>query len=480
VYIKEEVKGPRTITGVATSIAAFIGVSRRGPANQPKRVLSYSNFIEKFGDPQEKWDLGTSVRMFFTNGGTDCYVVNVNSGKKAGKILRKDDGYTTAAASTMEIKFEAKEVGVWGNSILVKITENSGKYNLIIKYGEIEEKIEDCILDDDTNPEFIEKKIKENSELITCTISILDNTAKIVEGDYNLEGATSKAGKKDYENGIKVLERIDLINLLIITKKEKNQDYIDILTEAIKFCKNYRAFLLADPPDEWKDDNEKVNTDKLKLIKPDDYVAVFFPTLSVKEYNPEEGVYKSRTIGPAAAIAGVISRIDSLRGVWAAPAGLDAYISGIDDLGIKLTDVEQGVLNPKGVNCIRSFPSGIVSWGARTMADKDSPWKYISVRRLALFIEETLYRSTQWVVFKSNDEPLWATIRASIGAFMQGLYDKGAFQGSPKEAFFVKCDGETTTPDDQEKGIVNIIVGFAPVKPAEFVIITVQRLIGKG
>jgi hypothetical protein len=149
---------------------------------------------------------------------------------------------------------------------------------------------------------------------------------------------------------------------------------------------------------------------------------------------------------------------------------------------VKLTDLENGVLNKLGVNCARSFVSGFVNWGARTMDGADdlgSEWKYIPIRRLALFIEESLYRGTQWVVFEPNDEPLWARVRLNVGAFMNGLFRQGAFQGStPGQAFYVKCDAETTTQADRNLGIVNIEVGFAPLKPAEFVVIKIQQIAG--
>jgi phage tail sheath protein FI len=145
-----------------------------------------------------------------------------------------------------------------------------------------------------------------------------------------------------------------------------------------------------------------------------------------------------------------------------------------------MTDLENGVLNKLGVNGIRKFPNGIVNWGARTLDGSDdfgSEWKYIPIRRLALFLEESLFRGTKWVVFEPNDEPLWANIRMNLNAFMMGLFKQGAFQGStPDKAFFVKCDGETTTANDRNLGIVNIVVGFAPLKPAEFVIITIQQI----
>jgi uncharacterized protein len=147
----------------------------------------------------------------------------------------------------------------------------------------------------------------------------------------------------------------------------------------------------------------------------------------------------------------------------------------------KLSDPENGVLNPLGLNCFRTFPVyGSVLWGARTLVGADAmanQWKYVPVRRTALFIEESLYRGTQWVVFEPNDEPLWASIRLNVGAFMQSLFLKGAFQGStPNQAYFVKCDSETTTQEDIDTGIVNILVGFAPLKPAEFVVIQIEQI----
>jgi phage tail sheath protein FI len=180
-------------------------------------------------------------------------------------------------------------------------------------------------------------------------------------------------------------------------------------------------------------------------------------------------------------VAGVIARTDASRGVWKAPAGIDASLAGVADLDVNLTDDENGQLNPLGVNCLRSFPIvGRVVWGARTLRGADllaDEYKYVPVRRLALYIEESLFRGTQWVVFEPNDEPLWAQIRLNLGAFMQNLFRQGAFQGvSPREAYFVKCDRETTTPHDVNLGRVNILVGFAPLRPAEFVVLQIQQI----
>jgi hypothetical protein len=179
-----------------------------------------------------------------------------------------------------------------------------------------------------------------------------------------------------------------------------------------------------------------------------------------------------------------MARTDATRGVWKAPAGTEAALRGTQGLSVKLTDGENGQLNPLGINSLRSFPIiGRVVWGARTLRGADQladEYKYIPVRRLALFIEESLFRGTQWVVFEPNDEPLWSQIRLNIGAFMQNLFRQGAFQGSsPRDAYFVKVDSETTTQNDINLGIVNIVVGFAPLKPAEFVVIKIQQIAGQ-
>jgi len=210
--------------------------------------------------------------------------------------------------------------------------------------------------------------------------------------------------------------------------------------------------------------------------------AAFFPRLKLTD--PLNN-FQMRTFAPSGVVAGLFARIDSGRGVWKAPAGTEASLNGVQGLEFVLSDAEHGVLNPLGLNCFRFFPVyGNVLWGSRTLQGADamtSQWKYIPVKRTALYIEESLYRGTQWVVFEPNDEPLWAAIRLNIGTFMQDLFRKGAFQGqTPDEAYLVKCDKETTTQNDINQGIVNILVGFAPLKPAEFVIIQIQQLAGQS
>jgi phage tail sheath protein FI len=236
-----------------------------------------------------------------------------------------------------------------------------------------------------------------------------------------------------------------------------------------------------DAPEEW-DTVEKatnptngVNSLRMGLVK--DHSAVFYPRLTINE----NGL--NQQVAPSGAIAGLMARIDASRGVWKAAAGTEADLRGINGLEYRFSDRENGILNPHAVNTVRIFPNGIVNWGARTMDGDDdfgSEYKYIPIRRTALFIEESLYRGLKWVVFEPNDEPLWSQIRLNVGAFMHNLFRQGAFQGKTKQdAYFVKCDSETTTQNDINLGIVNIWVGFAPLKPAEFVVLYLQQMTGQ-
>ena len=209
--------------------------------------------------------------------------------------------------------------------------------------------------------------------------------------------------------------------------------------------------------------------------------AAFFPRLRLPDPLNNNNL---RTFAPSGVVAGVYANTDSTRGVFKAPAGTGAVLKGVQAMTYNLSDAEIGQLNPLGLNCFRNFPIyGPVLWGARTLVGADAmanQWKYVPVRRVALFLEQSLYQGTQWVVFEPNDEPLWASIRLNVGAFMDTLFKKGYFQGTTAtEAYFVKCDSETTTQADVDNGIVNILVGFAPLKPAEFVVIQIEQLAGQ-
>jgi len=292
--------------------------------------------------------------------------------------------------------------------------------------------------------------------------------------------------------GIYALEKVDLFNLLSIpdatraqagnpSALDPNVSPNDIYGAAETYCGKRRAFLLIDAPPDVNDVDSAADWKSSTLTVHDKNGAAFFPRLRIGDPLND---FTLRTFAPSGVVAGVYARTDGTRGAWKAPAGVEATLSGVQGLVYKLTDDENGALNPLGLNCFRNFPIyGNVLWGARTLVGSDaegSEWKYVPVRRTALYLEESLYRGTKWVVFEPNDEPLWAQIRLNIGAFMQSLFRQGAFQGqTPRQAYLVKCDKETTTQDDINRGIVNILVGFAPLKPAEFVIIKIQQLAGQ-
>ena len=291
--------------------------------------------------------------------------------------------------------------------------------------------------------------------------------------------AVDLVGSESAKTGIYALLDVDLFNLLLIpeTFDMTAGQEAGVIPAATALCELRRAFYVVDAPSNRTLANIATWANAASQSR---NAATYFP--AVRIVDPLDGL-RPRAMAPSGTLAGVYARTDATRGVWKAPAGTDATLNGVLDLALPVNDLENGQINPLGVNVLRNFPAyGRVAWGARTMKGADAQadeYKYIPIRRLALFLEESLYRGTQWVVFEPNDEPLWAQIRLNVGAFMNGLFRQGAFQGkTPQEAFFVKCDKETTTQADRNLGIVNIVVGFAPLKPAEFVIITIQQIAG--
>lgn len=288
-------------------------------------------------------------------------------------------------------------------------------------------------------------------------------------------------GVRAAKTGMYALEDVDLFNIMSIPDAPTlpvANDMRALYTEAEIYCEERRSMLLLDIP------ANVVRLDQMQAwLSANDGLrhpnaAVYFPRTRISDPLARG---RMRSIAPSGTIAGLYARTDTQRGVWKAPAGTDARLRNVQSLDYSLTDLENGALNPLGVNCLRTFPVySNICWGARTMEGADalaSDWKYVPVRRLTLFLEESLYRGTKWVVFEPNDEPLWSQIRMNVGAFMQDLFRKGAFQGTtPRDAYFVRCDSETTTQTDIDSGIVNVEIGFAPLKPAEFVILKIQQI----
>lgn len=319
-----------------------------------------------------------------------------------------------------------------------------------------------------------------NAAAATVSTQLFSPTAGTgVDGTLPVNVARYR-GVRAAKTGLYALEDVDLFNILCAPDAAamSGPDMRAFYSEAESYCEERRSMVLLDIPanvvrldqmQAWLADNES-------LRHPN--AAVYFPRTQISDPLARG---RLRSFGPSGTIAGLYARTDTQRGVWKAPAGTDARLRNVQALDYVLTDLENGALNPLGINCLRTFPVySNICWGARTMDGADqiaSDWKYVPVRRLTLFLEESLYRGTKWAVFEPNDEPLWSQIRLNIGAFMQDLFRKGAFQGSsPRDAYFVRCDSETTTQTDIDSGIVNIEVGFAPLKPAEFVILNIQQI----
>jgi uncharacterized protein len=307
--------------------------------------------------------------------------------------------------------------------------------------------------------------------------------------------------------GLHALDSVDIFNMLILPAESglsgattPQWTYTnDVLGTVAEYCATKRAMLIVDAPATWQTSGTTPLSDDTVETTPavtgayTNNAAVYYPSTWVTD--PISG--NVLEVGASGAVAGVWAATDASRGVWKAPAGLGAALTGVASLSppavstgapprapVPIDDDENGVLNPVAVNCLRTFPLyGPVIWGARTCAGADvaaSQWKYVPVRRTALFIEESLRRGTKWVVFEPNDETTWASVRLNVGSFMNSLFRQGAFQGTtPATAYLVKCDSENNPQNDIDRGILNILVGFAPLIPAEFVIISIQQLAGQ-
>jgi uncharacterized protein len=300
-------------------------------------------------------------------------------------------------------------------------------------------------------------------------------------GDLTASLAEVLPGDAGTQTGVYALQQMapQTYNLLCLPATALITDDVQrraIQTAATEVCRNDRAFFIADEPlSTTAQEFESSQADLSSDLGAD--AAVYFPALTIAD--PRQG-NRPRVVAPSGTVAGVIARTDTARGIWKAPAGTDATLRGATP-AIVVNDAVNGQLNELGINVLRSFPTyGTVCWGARTLAGADantSQWKYLNVRRLALYIENSLYDGTKWAVFEPNDDPLWAQLRLGIGTFMHDLFRQGAFAGTAaNDAYFVHCDRTTTTQSDIDRGIVNVNVGFAPLKPAEFVIISIQQI----
>jgi uncharacterized protein len=511
VYIEELPSGVHTITGVATSIAAFAGWAPQGPTTQAQLVLSWSDYNNQFGGLDSRSLLGYSVSQFFANGGQQAYIVRLTNSDAAAATVTIGTGSNT-------ITVTAQNPGAWGDNYWIAIknqTGGTGRFRLQVVYSPkgattwtVVESFENLsILQADPQGRFVSDVLTNSSNFVIGTVGAgitappADTTQPVpppttlpaypqatqLQGGTDgaaapIAPSTSTTTPGAFETallptsgtgGVYMLSNVNLFNLLCVP----GEITTTTLSTLEQYCETQRSFLIAD--------SDPGITDYTKLAAGSGLngtnSAFYFPWLQAPDPLAQN---VTRNYPPCGFVAGVYASTDANRGVWKAPAGTETALVGVSGVAVPLNDGQNGVLNPVAVNCIRNFSAfGTVVWGARTTQGNDeagSQWKYVPIRRLALFLETSLYQGTQWVVFEPNDAPLWGQIRLNVGSFMQTLFRQGAFQGStPQQAYFVKCDSETTTSTDQDNGIVNILVGFAPLKPAEFVVIQIQQMAGQ-
>ncbi|MDO8149695.1 phage tail sheath subtilisin-like domain-containing protein [Isoptericola sp. b515] len=494
VYVTEVPSGNRTVTGVATSITAFVGTARRGPLDTPVRIGSFTDFERAFGGLVRSSGLGYAVRDFYLNGGGPAYVVRVARQGDA------DPTHDAAAAQLVvgDVTLEAHGPGEWANDLVGVVThpatadaadigaaqgvDPDDLFTLTLSLGEETEVYRNVTVGD--GPARL-ANLLESSRLVrqasaSSTSAPGEDTYTVATGDEGTDGAAVEPDDyTDDGRGFHALDTVDLVNIVVLPPPTPSGSLHDsVWPLAAQYAASRRAFLVVDPKPGQTVEGFAAWADGLGVTgEVARNAAVYFPR--VRHADPLRGGQVD-TFAPGGAVAGVYARTDAARGVWKAPAGLEAGLTGVVALESTLTNDQNGQLNPAGYNALRTFrDAGSVVWGARTLRGADvlsDDYKYVPVRRLALFLEESLYRGTQWVVFEPNDEPLWSQIRLGVGAFMQDLFRRGAFQGtSARDAFFVRCDGETTSQYDIDRGVVNIQVGFAPLKPAEFVIVSIQQ-----
>lgn len=504
VYVEEVSSGSKPIAGVGTSTAGFVGITERGEIGKAKLITSWSQFVREYGSFVPYSNLAYAVFGFFAEGGTSCYIVRTCH---YANHLRPETKTASVASKVLldsedekSLRVFASSEGEWGNNLLIKIGpaskgngfclsvhyggEKANDQNLLEKFDRLTiDSIEDIV-------NYESKYIRvEKDAWVEGTTSIKGSgkapknieTEKLAGGSNGLEGIdfTDFIGDAVAQNGLHAFDIIDDVNLIAIPDAANDTEILaNVTNEALIYCSNRRdCFFIADPP--------KGITDPTEMIKyknnnnfTSSYGSLYFPWVLVNDpiATDPDPKKRKRLVPPSGVVAGTYAYTDSTRGVHKAPAGIgEGYLDSIIGVETIINKTEQGKLNEAGVNVIRVLPEGLCIWGARTMS-KDGEWKYINVRRLFLYLEESIDKGTQWVVFEPNDPGLWGKVQRNLNAFLTRVWRSGAlFGSSAEEAFFVKVDAENNPPEVRDAGQLIIEVGVAPVKPAEFVIIRVSQ-----
>jgi uncharacterized protein len=515
VYIQELPSLVHTITPAPTSIAVFVGYTHPFQTREfltAVQLFSFADYQANFGgffsSPWQPDYVGHAVYQFFLNGGAACYVVGLRAQEYfaysgSPPVLTSQGQVVPASVDAGGIVFTAKQpAAAPGLGIPMQVaisnvrqTTNPGDTaDLVISYGttvETYRKVQLAAL----------ATTLQGSNLVTAALSSpapgayppggSPFTLGYATGSLPPPGATviSPAAFAPVFADYASLDKVPVFNLLATPGITDG----GVTSEAIAYCERKRAFYVMDTPSPqaagWDVNTivaDLTGSGTLSPAPPSSIsAAVYYPWLVTTDPLTGDRI----TSPPSGFVAGIYAQVDSAQGVWQSPAGIQTALlgtAGVDPNGV-MTDPQQGILNQNAIDCIRQFPGiGTVVFGARTTAGGDlntaqQQWKYVAVRRMALFIEQTLKANLTWAVFEPNATPLWSALTQEVTAFMLSLFRQGAFAGTtPSQAFVVQCDSTTTTPADVTNGVVNILVGFAPLVPAEFVVVQIAQLAGQA
>jgi phage tail sheath protein FI len=499
VYVEEVSSGSKPIEGVGTAVAAFVGFAEKGPFNEPTLVTNWTQFTSNFGAFMPGSYLAHSVYAYFLNGGGAAYVVRIggkgNGDGAAAKTARAE--LMPAASDGGPVKgyaIQALESGPGGDQITVEVADASDPgddtFKLVVKQGGKEAEVFDNVTTR-KGPNNVVTKVKAESKLITIeetkgagAPAVPPKGSVALTGGESPSAAEIHATPDDYvgnsadRTGFAGLEAVEEVTMLAVPDLAAalqhgmidREQFKGVQLAMIAHCELMadRVAILDTPPG--------LNAQAVKDWRVNEagydskYATVYWPW--VKIMDPLTGA--PTFMPPSGTIAGIWARNDDTRGVHKAPA--NEVARGVIALENNITKGEHDQLNPVAVNCIRTFPGqGIRVWGARTLSS-DPEWRYLNVRRLFNFVEESILQGTNWVVFEPNDYKLWDAVKRNVEAFLRRVWRDGALFGqTPQEAFFVKCDAENNPAENRDAGILTVEIGIAPVKPAEFVVFRISQ-----
>jgi hypothetical protein len=486
VYVEEVSSGSKPISSVSTAIAGIVGNTYGGTAEQPIFISSFKDYESAFGPVTESADaVGNYVQAFYNNGGGSAYVVSANVVKKASALLNNGEKDL--------LKIEATDFGKESAAVTVifytDTPEGGGAAQAMVKVGDnaatplddtagitgFTASLNQALADDDLTATLLTNDLNDLIKFLPDDVA--DPTAQMtVSGGADALSDTIPAGEtaspktKAFTDCLDLLANIDIVTMLMLPEVALSSTLTSnpIYAAAIAQCEKLMDRMVFIDPHS----GTELDADSAIPIN-SSYAVLYYPWVKISP---------SISVAPSAFAAGMWSKIDQRRGVWKAPAGLETGLTGVNSFEFDVNNAQQEHLNPKGINVLRKAGGTPVVWGARTLASASNPeWRYIPVRRTFMMVEESLQEGIQWAVFEPNSQNLWQALKLNISSYLNGLWRAGAFQGdTADQAYFVRCGLDVTmTQAEIDEGKVIIEVGFAPLKPAEFVIIKIQQKVNQ-